>query len=170
MLLGSPAFVAAARPWVRRLGGNLYTHAPAAISAWAGFRESKDAFRARRDRLRDLVAILTAELCGGEAPLLRFDPPVPETSLVHVYLSSDARTAVAAAAAAEAATGVRVLSRARPAQFGAVGQCLFELNLGPANGGIGSAVWLRGWREMITRLRGMLDVLASTSSSAYAVV
>lgn len=56
MLLGSRDYVRAARPWLRRFGGNVFTQLPTQVAAWAGFRENRDAFTARRDRLREVVA------------------------------------------------------------------------------------------------------------------
>jgi hypothetical protein len=174
--------------WQRRFGGNLFTLLPYAVPAWAGFRRHRHEFAARRDRMRAIVARLTAEFitpvlasggAGGDAaaaaaeayadpvaqpagstaprrPLLRFDPPVPEVSLVHVYLAADAATAAAARDAAAQETGVVCFSRIRPAQHGAsAGQCLFEFNVGPGNAGIEDGVWVRGWDALLRTLRRM---------------
>jgi threonine aldolase len=166
MLLGDADFIAEARVWLRRFGGNLYSVLPYAVSAWAGYRENKSAFVARRDRLREVVAALTPVV----APAVVFDPPVPEASLVHVYLSCDVATALAARDAARESTGICCFSRpVRPARFqhggttvdaaaGAASSssssswCYFEFNLGPLNGAVPDAEWVRGWAALVEEL------------------
>jgi threonine aldolase len=188
MLLGDTDFIAEARVWQRRFGGNLFTLLPYAVSAWAGFRQYSGDFGARRDRMRAVVARLTAEFItpvvegaagGGAAavyadpaapaaarrPLLRFDPPVPEVSLVHVYLAADVAMASEARDLASAQTGVVCFSRIRQGQHGAAGQCLFEFNIGPGNTDIADEVWVRGWDALLRALR-QLKVAARTEVAA----
>ena len=155
--------------------------APYAVSAWAGFRAHRDSFAARRDRLREVVAALTAAFpAAGASVLLRFDPPVPKVCgaekpnaslrvhfhlllllplpvkvcLVHVYVGAPLEAARAAAAAAAAATGVVCVQpdRLRSGRWGATGQTYFELTLGPANGAVSVETWLMGWHAFVARL------------------
>jgi threonine aldolase len=176
MLLGPAHFCASARVWLRRFGGNLYTLLPYAVSGWAGFRAHAGDFTRRRARLAHVVALLTRSFCapgadgdGGAAapsyscprsgrPLLRFDPPVPSVSLVHVYFRGTPEQVAAAADAGAAACGVRVLSRVRAqGAHGAADACYFELNLGPANGALSDDAWVAGYGALLTALRAALE-------------
>lgn len=170
MLLGRSKFIAEARIWLRRFGGNLYTLLPYAVSAWKGFRAHAASFEARRDRMRAVVAKLTAataELRDPKTgrPLLRFDPAVPEVSLQHVYIHADPSLVSAARDAAAVRTGITCFTRARPAKFGAAGQTCFEFNMGPANGAVYDEVWVRGWRELLLDLQGRLAASAGGGSN-----
>lgn len=71
MLLGSRDYVRTARLWLRRFGGNVFTQLPTQVAAWAGFRANRDAFTARRDRLREVVAAVvqaTGRATDGTSP------------------------------------------------------------------------------------------------------
>ena len=132
MLLGTEACITESRVWLRRFGGNLYTLMPYAVSAWAGYRANVDTFVVRLERLQQVIALVTKEITATKYPLLiRFDPPVPEVSLVHVYITSITASSNAAGedegsegvarvlrvrdqAAAEC--GVACFSRLRPTQ------------------------------------------------------
>ena len=142
MLLGDASFIDNSRIWLRRFGGNLYSQMPYAVSCWAMFRENKDSFSDRTSKLREVVAHLTklfipaAQPSGSileqAPPLLRFDPPVPSVSLVHIYLNTSIEAAQKAHSRAEVITGIKCFSRIKPAQFGAAaaaGQCYIELNM-----------------------------------------
>ena len=59
MLLGDKAFIALSRVWLRRFGGNLFTLTPYALSAYTGFQKNVDSFQARRNRLQEVIAIVT---------------------------------------------------------------------------------------------------------------
>ena len=172
MLLGDAAFCDQARVWLRRFGGNLYTLLPYAVSAWAGFRENKDAFAARRQRMQQVAKLLTAAFCdpasptaalhpASSLPLLRFDPPVPQVSLVHVYLRCSPQQATAACDAAEAESGVRVFSRIRGTGMAgtpAAAQSYFEFNMGPLNAAVGDEVWVKGWGAFLAKLKAALQL------------
>ncbi|RHZ01139.1 hypothetical protein DYB37_002715 [Aphanomyces astaci] len=124
ILLGDDAFIDAAQVWLRRFGGNLYTQLPYAVSSWAGFRRYPHAeFVARRRQLQAVVAAVS-----DAVPAIRFDPPVPDVSMVHIHLPGSVAQVTAARDAAELATGIRVFAAARPSKVDAT-KSYFELNM-----------------------------------------
>lgn len=225
MLLGTKAFAAEARVWLRRFGGNLFSLLPYAVSAWSGFRRHKGDFAARRERMQAIVARLTeafitpalaaaaatgaatastataavggaaaaaalAAACDREPvpfahpltgePLLRFDPPVPVVSLVHVHLACDVETATRARDAAAAETGVVCFSRIRPVEVGphasatATGggggvRCYFEFNMGPLNGSLPEHTWTTGWEALLTHLQEGIMLKAMDAAATVTV-
>eukprot|EP01036_Dinobryon_divergens_P028893 gene28893-37908_t len=169
MLLGDKAFISQSRVWLRRFGGNLFTLTPYALSAYVGFEQNVNSFQIRRDRLQQVIAIATrvaveeaavaAVTESSSRPLVRFDPPVPVVSLIHVYLAvADAKLVVLARDAAASACGIVAVSpNLKAGRFGAAGQVYFEMNMGPANMGISDADWESGWRTFLTTLRRVLS-------------
>lgn len=132
MLLGSSAVIAESRVWLRRFGGNLFSLLPYYASSWAGFRAHKDAFVARHDRLQEVIKevnlALKQEQMEDEA-LIWFDPPVPQVSLIHVYLRADLSVVNKALENVANQWGVRVIARVRAGQLGAAGQVYSEFNM-----------------------------------------
>jgi hypothetical protein len=141
VLLGSAQFIAEARVWLRRFGGNVFTLLPYAVSSYASYRNyvawnsaspqtdniehsnegaTKGAvlpvpysMHDRLERMQHVIGLLSAE--PALQGCVRFDPPVPEVCLVHVYIKSDPDTAVAAHERSKAETGVSCFPRLRPA-------------------------------------------------------
>lgn len=62
MLLGTSSRIASARIWLRRMGGNLFTLAPLAIPCWSNFKLYCNDFSRRREKLRQVVAMITSKL------------------------------------------------------------------------------------------------------------
>mmetsp|Transcript_33355 Transcript_33355/g.48341 ORF Transcript_33355/g.48341 Transcript_33355/m.48341 type:complete len:405 (+) Transcript_33355:76-1290(+) len=165
MLLGNKAFITKSRVWIRRFGGNLFTLAPYAISAYVGFKNNVDTFQAKRDRLRHVIALVSrlvmeeAEAVdssnGGQASVLvRFDPPIPSVSLIHVYLYTDIQSALLARDECATICGINPISRnLKEGRYGATGQVYFEMNMGPANFHISDEDWITGWRTYLSVLR-----------------
>ena len=137
MLLGSAEFIATARVWQRRFGGVVYTQLPFYVSCWAGFRAHKDAFQTRLQRMQEVVALVTntasaeAAASGETGSLVRFDPPQPHVSMVHMYLRCSTDVATAARQAAVLECGVSCFMRLRGASLNAEGQeeCYTEFNM-----------------------------------------
>ena len=104
-------------------------------------------------------AAVAAVTESSSRPLVRFDPPVPVVSLIHVYLAvADAKLVVLARDAAASACGIVAVSpNLKAGRFGAAGQVYFEMNMGPANMGISDADWESGWRTFLTTLRRVLS-------------
>ncbi|KAJ1434499.1 beta-eliminating lyase-domain-containing protein [Ochromonadaceae sp. CCMP2298] len=202
VLMGRGPFIAQARVWARRFGGNLFTLLPYAVNAQQCFRqyvlwntpkESPSSttlhplsMRARVLRLQRVVALLTSisgeggggwggvgddssDGGGGGGGYLRFDPPLPLVSLVHLYIRCSVAQATAANEQSSQQTGVGCFARVRPAvggveggsgEGGAVGvyeECFFEFNLGPGNIGLTDAQWAEGWRAFISKLHQIVE-------------
>jgi len=156
MLLGTTPFIAKARVYLRRFGGNLFTQAPFAIDCMANYALYKAAFPARKEKLCRVVAAITAELAdldldGSRAHFVRFDPPVPDVNMVHVYFQTDRLDVLLAAReAAIAKTGSACFAAGalKRGAFGAANQSYFELTMGATNEGIELDKWVAGWRGL----------------------
>ena len=172
MLLGVADFCLEARIWLRRMGGNLYSVLPYAVSSWDGFRRyciteeahSEDAdgsktcelvydngvFENRRKKLAQVMELLRANT--RISSVVQFDPVIPETNIVHGYLAVSYDECMAALESVEESTGIRVLSRVRSCS-GNVGDkyseicfgCQFEWTMGEANSLIKDELILLGW-------------------------
>ena len=140
MLLGDKQFIADARVWQRRFGGVVYTQLPYAISCWSAFRQHRDSFISRLLGLKEVVSALST-LCMEDAQertgkndrelwWLRFDPPVPAVSMIHVYVRCPEETAARISKAVIEETQIACFSRLRPfcAKDGIL-QCYFEFNM-----------------------------------------
>lgn len=160
MLLGKTDFILNARIWLRRFGGNLYSQMPYAISCWSKYRENKDSFLARKKRMVEVIAALTNAFIteGVEkgdkcfVDLIRFDPPIPQVSMIHVYLNANTDVCIEARNRTLLHTGISCFTFVRPA---AAESCVFEFNMGPLNQTIGIEVWLRGWTHFLTELHSL---------------
>ena len=138
MLIGNTEFIKEARIWQRRFGGNVYSQLPYAVSCWAGFRANCEDFTRRRDRLRLVAASLT-ELFRVESleissesmasPLVWFDPPVPDVSLVHVYIAAAPDVAMSVKNHSAAECGISCFKVIRASSSGLLQECYFEFNM-----------------------------------------
>ena len=165
MLLGDAEFISEARVWLQRMGGNLYSVLPYAVSAWDGFRmfclkeeaqtndkgnkgcnliyDSK-VFEERRKKLARILQLLNED--AAITSIVKFDPAIPETNMVRGYMRMHYDECMAALEAVEKNTGIRVLSRVRSSpssQFG----CYFELTMGESNASIDDDVFVFGWNQ-----------------------
>jgi hypothetical protein len=161
VLLGTRTFIAETRVWLRRFGGNVFTLLPYAVSSYSCYRnyvkwnnmapsEEESSAGAngtegalavpyamvdRLHRMQSVVALLSTEEAGLR-PYVRFDPPVPQMCLVHVYIRADAAAAMKAHARSLQETGVACFARLRPAAL-VLGEraptfpqeCYFEFNM-----------------------------------------
>lgn len=174
MLLGDSEFCSEARVWLRRMGGNLYTVMPYAISSWEGFRRNclkeevlsnneddqsqhcnlvydQGIFENRRKKLARVLELLHADT--RITPIVQFDPAVPETNIVHGYLRMSHDECMAALEKVEHSTGIRVLSRVRSCHGSndssdANNQkfgCRFEWTMGESNSLIEDEDFVIGW-------------------------
>jgi threonine aldolase len=163
MLLGSTDFCSKARVWLRRFGGNLYTLLPYSLSGWSGYQQYwrlQDAgtlsFREKKDKLVGLVASLSAD--DTIHKVVRFDPEIPETSMVHGYLGISARDCIKAVDAATERCGIRVLHRVKDIlehelAYKAGFRSKFEWAIGEANGSIEDSTYLAGWTEFAREVK-----------------
>lgn len=165
MLLGHSEFCSEARVWLRRMGGNLYSVLPYAVSSWDGFRrnclkvDSKlydpEIFVFRRQKLRRVLELLHADTLVSS--VVRFDPAVPEVNMVHGYLRVPYDECMAAVEKVESTIGIKVLSRVRSCSCGEGGNfkeesdakfggCRFEWTMGESNSSIEDDHFVLGWK------------------------
>ena len=177
MLAGSAQLVADAKVWQKRRGSNAFTFGPAALSCECHLERALDGtvlgFDERLDWLRRMAATVTSVAAeagnSAAAPFFFFDPPTPQSAMVHGYLKGDAPLLEAAHERARERTGVRLWNAlrgrghaalpqmgggARPVEeVDAVGWQYFEWSAGPANAAIPEEVAERGWRAFFAELR-----------------
>lgn len=155
MLCGRKDFIDSARVWSRRFGGNLFCQLPYVISCRDGFRSTPmAAFLQRRDRLKEVVAAVSAEL--GSDAYVSFDPPVPQVSLIHVRLRGSVAEGMDALKRACEASGILCLARLRPVIYGVSASSPMsysEFNMGPANIELSVDDWVRGYVALDAELR-----------------
>jgi threonine aldolase len=84
VLAGSDDFVAQARLWRKRMGGTLYHMSPMLAAAAMRFDERLGCMPALYSRTLTLAAAL------GRQPLLRVNPQVPHTNMLHLYFAAPA--------------------------------------------------------------------------------
>ena len=156
MLLGTASFIAKARVYLRRFGGNLFTQAPFAIDCMANYALNKAAFPARKEKLCRVAAAITAITSND---LVRLDPPVPDVNMVHVYFQTDRLDVLLAAReAAIAKTGIACFAAGalKRGKFGAANQCYIEMTMGAANAAIDLDKWVAGWRGLADEMLRLL--------------
>eukprot|EP00928_Gymnodinium_smaydae_P026160 TRINITY_DN20620_c1_g2_i1.p1 TRINITY_DN20620_c1_g2~~TRINITY_DN20620_c1_g2_i1.p1 ORF type:complete len:423 (-),score=96.99 TRINITY_DN20620_c1_g2_i1:103-1293(-) len=160
MLCGSKDFVDAASDWRTRLGGSMFTLTPQWLDAKLQVREHHAGFGARFARLREIVAALSAEPLLSD--FLRFEPPVPESCLVHAYVRGSPERLEAAHARATRLTGFRLWNRLRGEGYSSAAgdansqeagtEQYFEWNMGPANAAIATSDFLAAWTAFAREL------------------
>jgi len=84
MLAGDAAFIEEARLWRRRFGGTLYHMSPMVAAAAMRFDERI----AQMPALYRRTLAFAAEL--GRRPVLRVNPAVPHTNMLHLYVAASA--------------------------------------------------------------------------------
>ena len=112
LLAGTPEFVAQARIWLRRFGGNLYNNLPYALSGLAAW-DSIGSFGPRFEALKNYVEVINsaAEKTGASGSV-SFNQGV-QCSMVHCHLRVSVEGLKDAIAVTAAETGVTVCSRVR---------------------------------------------------------
>lgn len=84
VLAGDQAFVDAARLWRRRMGGTLYHMSPMVAAAAMRLDERLACMPALYRRTLSMAAEL------GRRPMLRVNPQVPHTNMLHLYFAAPA--------------------------------------------------------------------------------
>jgi threonine aldolase len=82
-LAGPADFIAEARVWLKRHGGNLIRLYPYVLSARMGLRERLERFPAYHERAKQVAAALQT------VPGVVVKPAIPQTHMMHVYLPGD---------------------------------------------------------------------------------
>ncbi len=122
MLLGSTSFIAQARAWMQRLGGNVFRRSPYVVSAAMQFEKRIAETPAYFQRTQWLYEILRAY------PQFAANPNAPQSNMLHLYLpvSADKATAIRNTIARE--HGIWMFGRA--VNTALPQQCMFEWTVG----------------------------------------
>jgi threonine aldolase len=123
-LAGPGDFVAEARLWQRRHGGNLVQLYPLVLSARRNLRRRRNAFAAYHARALSVARLLTS------IPGISVKPDPPHTNMMHVYLQAPPEAVLEASV--EIARTERVALFRRTLSTGVPGVAAFELSIGDA--------------------------------------
>jgi threonine aldolase len=124
LLAGSEAFVAAARVWQRRHGGNLVSMYPYALSARAGLARlgKMTEYHQRARRVAELL---------GSFEGVRLMPDPPHTNMFHVYFPVDGDRLLDASLQLAEREDVALVTRTRPCDV--PGYAAVEISIGDAS-------------------------------------
>jgi len=128
-LLGPASFVAEARIWQRRHGGNLIQLYPYVLSARANLRRRLGRFGDYYQRAQSLARVF------GSIPGISVKPDPPHTNMMHVYLQASADELRAAVLDIAREERVLLFRRAMPTDV--PGVAAFELSVGDGAEAIG---------------------------------
>ena len=164
MLMGSKDFCSEARTWLSRFGGNLYSLLPYAVSCWKGYNyhvlgNGAMSFKEKFAKLQILTQKIKAT--AGFSDIALFEPEVPETNMIHVYLKLPHDQCISIKDMITKKTGYTLFSRIRevpetdPA-FEHGNLAKFEWTIGEANGAIDDEVFVEVWEEFCSFREGEL--------------
>ncbi len=88
MLMGSAEFIAQARIWMHRLGGNLFQRLPYVVSAAMQFDARLAAMPQNFQRAQEFAALI------GQHPELQLNPTQPQCNMFHLYLPISSSRAI----------------------------------------------------------------------------
>ncbi|HEY7093993.1 MAG TPA: beta-eliminating lyase-related protein, partial [Ktedonobacterales bacterium] len=123
-LVGSADFIAEARVWLRRHGGNLVHLYPYVLAARLGLRERLDRFPAHHERAKEVAAALQM------VPGIVVKPAIPQTHMMHVYLPGDKERMLAESLAIAREERVSLVRWLSPTEL--PGYAKFEVAIGEA--------------------------------------
>jgi threonine aldolase len=144
-LAGDEAFVARARIWQRRHGGNLVTLYPMALSARLALEQRLPRMAEYQARAQRVAACLR----GIEGVSISCDPP--PTNMFHAFFPVDAERLIEASVALAGERKVAVFTRTRPCDV--PGYCSVEISIGDAASAIDEGELDSLVRELIERAR-----------------
>lgn len=123
-LAGTEDFIAEARVWIRRHGGNVIHQFPFVISAREAMRRRLHRFPLYYDRAQSLAEALRS------LPGISINPDPPQSSMMHVYLQGDRETLTVAAANLARESRVALFRSLQEVET--PGYVFFELTIGDA--------------------------------------
>lgn len=85
-------------------------------------------------------------------PKIRFDPEIPEVSLVHLYINSPVSVCKEVRDSVLVETKISCFNTVRQSAFDPSNWSYFEFNLGPGNYAISNDVWLEGWTKFLEKV------------------
>eukprot|EP00743_Colponemidia_sp_Colp-15_P008545 GILK01009299.1.p1 GENE.GILK01009299.1~~GILK01009299.1.p1 ORF type:complete len:375 (+),score=38.40 GILK01009299.1:28-1152(+) len=157
MLAADANFISSSKVWQRRFGGNLYTVLPVTAHAQECFNARIHTFRARYEKLREVVAALTEWSEAQQDTLgyrpLTFNPPVPQCSMVHVHIKGASDVILAASKVVAERHDMLVLNRLR-SLVGLPADCSgLEWNMGTDNMSIPTPAFVEGWTALFAAIQ-----------------
>ena len=155
-LAGPEDFIAEARVWIRRHGGNLIRLFPYVVSARTAMRDRLDRFPRYYRRARSLGAALAS------VPGVRVKPDPPQSNMMHVYLEGDADRLRQVAVEIARERGVLLFGWLEQAEL--PGYATFELNIGDAADSIGDEEVGELFTELMSRAAQATGVKTAESS------
>jgi threonine aldolase len=110
VLAGPKPFIAEARIWQRRHGGNLVQLYPYVIAARVGLHEHLPRMDAYAAKARSIAEAITA----AHLPQVSIIPNPPQTNMMHVYLRGDKEAIINAAVEVSRASSIFAVPRLQP--------------------------------------------------------
>ncbi len=145
LLVGEEAFVANAKLWQRRMGGNLYQQTPLVASSMMRFEHRLSLLDACHQRAVELAEGLTA------LPGVRVNPARPQTNMLHVHLDVQADALNDARDAFAEAEKCWLFGAARATEV--PGWCVFELTVGDQLLKLDNATVLPWFQQVLEKAR-----------------
>jgi len=146
-LLGPSDFIASSKTWLKRMGTVAFSCAPVALSCRECFRKGSSEFPDRLIRLREFVEALSTDPFINK--VVRFDPPVPQSCLVHCYVHGEP-DALEVAHARVQHMHTKLWGRLRGCghtlKQGHGGEQYFEWSMGPQNASLPLEALVDGWK------------------------
>lgn len=163
MLIGDEQFCREVRIWLRRFGGNLFTLLPFIVSSYLGFQRlilgigNTMSFDKRFQKMLRVTKRIVKETDFGLVGA--FDPPIPHTNMIHVYLKFTVAECEAARDHVMKYHDIQIFRRIRPVdgentllkQAGY--DAYFEWTMGEANGILEDEVFVEGWLHFVKALQ-----------------
>lgn len=129
VLAGPTDFIAGARIWIRRHGGNLIHLYPYVISARENLRRRLERFPHYHERAVAIARVL------NNIPGIVIAPDPPQANMMHVYLRGDREALLQASVDIAREHRLALFSTLRPTQL--PGHSMFELSIGDAADSVG---------------------------------
>jgi threonine aldolase len=114
MLMGDTGFIATARLWQRRYGGNLYTQAPFVASARQGLAGNLPQMEDWVSRAREIASILRG------FPGVRVNPDPPQVNFFQLFIEGDHEVLTERHHALARETGTYLFHRLGPSPIGGI--------------------------------------------------
>jgi len=147
MLLGDADFIAQARVWSRRAGGNLYALYPYILAARQGMAENINAIATAVQFTRSLGNGIQAEICRELD--MHINPKPPQTAMFHLHLNIAPQKLVAAVSAYAEAHKILLLPVPRAVQDG---YAVCELPIGRHAMQKPAEFWVHHLKQLLTPL------------------
>lgn len=146
VLLGSEDFVAEAKVWTRRAGGNLPTMYPFALAAQQGLRLNLESIAAAVPYARALGKEL------AQLPGVRVNPDPPQVAMFHISINKDAESVMQAVTDYTNSSGVLLLPKPWGMGSGTSRGVTFELSIGRNALSQPVDFWVTHFRKLLQEL------------------